>query len=200
MFEPILDQFWSNFWTPNRAQNPSKNWTRNGPKKGSSGKMPQDGRGDAPRQQSPLSDTLKRSFEVLRSLHSVRKRTPFRPRWPQVAQDGPKLAQRGSKIGPRWATWAKMAPKWVQQGFRIAFLSYFCFFPFLSFSLLSFPFLFFAFLPFPLLCFPFLSNRMGGLPKAIQENLPKYRKLGLRASCRPSWCRPYPARKKEISI
>ena len=60
------------------------------------------------------------------------------PRWPQVAQDDPKLAQKASKIGPRWATWAKMAPKWVQQGFRIAFLSYFCFF--------SCPFLFFAFL------------------------------------------------------
>ena len=125
--------------------------------------MAQDGRGDAPRQQSPLSDTLKRSFEVLPSLHSVRKRTPFRPRWPQVAQDGPKLAQKGSKIGPRCATWAKMAPKWVQQGFKIALLSYFCFF--------HFTFLFFAFLSFPLLCFPFLSNRMGGLPKAIEKEM-----------------------------
>ena len=73
------------------------------------------------------------------------------PRWPQVAHDGPKLAQKGSKIGPRWATWAKMAPKLVQQGFKIAFLSYFCSYPFL--------FLFFS--------FPFLSFRMGGLPKAI---------------------------------
>ena len=170
-----MDQFWSHFWTPNRAQNPSKNWTRNGPKKGSPGKMPQGGRGPPPMQQSPLSDTLKRSFEVLLSLHSVRKRTPFRPRWPQVAQDGPKLAQKGSEIGPRWATWAKMAPKWVQQGFRIAFLSYFCFF--------SFPFLFFAFLSFSLLSFPFLSNRMGGLPKAMLLCPCKCQQPVLRALC-----------------
>ena len=60
------------------------------------------------------------------------------PRWLQVGQDGPELAQSGSKRGPRWATWAKMAPKLVQQGFKITSLSYFAptflFFPFPIFS------------------------------------------------------------------
>ena len=116
-------------------------------------KMLQDGPKTAPRWPKMV---LRWSKMATKWPKMASRRPQDGPRWPQVAQDGPKLAQKGSKIGPRWATWAKMAPKWVQQGFRIAFLSYLCFF--------SFPFL-----SFSLLFFPFLSNRMGGLPKAIAK-------------------------------
>ena len=110
---------------------------------------------------------------------------------PEIAQDGHKMAQDGLKTAPKWPKMASSSPRWPQTGpkrfqdrskmghmgqdgskidptrlqncfptpiFTLTFFYLFSF-SFLSFFL-SFPF-------FPFLSFPFLSNRMGGLPKAI---------------------------------
>ena len=80
-------------------------------------------------------------------------------RWPQGAQDSPKLAQKGSQdsskmgqIGPRWV---KIAQKLVQQGSKIAILL----------LLLLFPF------PIPFL-FLFLSN--GGASQRLWFAMSEY--------------------------
>ena len=116
--------------------------------------MAQHGRGPPPMQQSPLSDTLKRSFEVPSSLHSVRKRTPFRPSCPRWPQTGPKGFQNRPKMGDMGQDGSKMSPTRLQNCFPLLFLLLF----------LSFPFLCFPFLSFLFLSFPFQPN--GGAPQS----------------------------------
>ena len=42
------------------------------------------------------------------------------PRWPKMAQDGPKMAPRWPKMATKWPQdaprWPKMAPRWPQDG------------------------------------------------------------------------------------
>ena len=108
MFDQFLNQFWTSFGAIFGPQTEPRIHPKSGPEKDQK---------SAPQAKcSKVAPATRLCSNLLFLAHSndllkfCKAFTQF-VNEPRFGQDGPKLAQKGSKIGPRWATWAKMAPK-----------------------------------------------------------------------------------------
>ena len=188
LLEPILAHLrpiWSQKGSPELDKKCSKKCPKTGPKHDRKNNQkvanfgPQNGVQNEPRWRRPATvpairevswkllvprcpkvaqDTPKMAQEGPKMPQDGLKTAPRWPkmalRWPKMATKWPKMASRRPQDGPRWLQVAQDGPKMAQDGFNFSFL------PSLPFPFLSVPF-------FPFISFSFLSNRMGGLPKAI---------------------------------